>query len=104
MTNLAEPRRTSPDTSPGRGSQMLVGTSPPLLTRRGGSGEVCEGVTGALKRSEKLEDDPARFACVKCGVEVPPTDLLCRACYEARRPPVCPICGGRLAGGKCGWC
>lgn len=42
--------------------------------------------------------------CVKCGAPTPPTDLLCRACYEARRPPVCPACGGRLVGGKCGWC
>lgn len=45
-----------------------------------------------------------RFECVLCAAEVPPSDLLCLACYEKRRPPVCPSCGGRLAGGKCGWC
>lgn len=56
-------------------------------------------------RSEK-NTPPAgtRFECVKCGTEVPPSDLLCRACFEARRPPVCQSCGGRLVAGKCGWC
>jgi len=104
MMNLAEPRRTSPDTSPGAVPQSRVGTSPPLLPVGAVPARFAMGVAGALKEGEKSEGDPARFGCVKCNAEVPPSDLLCRACFEARRLPVCPTCGGRLVAGKCGWC
>ena len=45
------------------------------------------------------------FPCVKCDAETGSAlDLLCPLCYAEKRPPRCPACGGRLAGGKCGWC
>lgn len=54
----------------------------------------------------------AGFDCVRCGVEVGPSALLCPACYAKTRTArrlapqlaVCPGCGGRLTAGKCGWC
>ena len=45
------------------------------------------------------------FPCVKCAAETGSAlDLLCPLCYAEKRSPRCPTCGGRLAGGKCGWC
>lgn len=53
----------------------------------------------------KTRESGTRFGCVKCGIEVGPDLLLCPTCYAAKRPtPICPSCGGRLVGGKCGWC
>ena len=59
-----------------------------------------------------LRDDPGTpgmvvtgFPCIRCDAETGAAlDLLCPPCYAEKRPPRCPTCGGRLAGGKCGWC
>lgn len=91
---------TSSGTRFGESSNNLVPYSP-----------VGDGWTRFAADAEPTRKQPVeilekwtRFGCVKCGTETGPDALLCQACYEARRPPVCPTCGGRLAGGKCGWC
>ena len=104
MTNLAEPRRTSPDISPGEVARSLVGTSPPLLPVGAAPARFAAAPRGTLKGVKKDGVDPARFECVKCSAETGPSALLCPACYAEKRPPKCPTCGGRLAAGKCGWC
>lgn len=57
-----------------------------------------------MKSTPETCEKGTRFGCVKCGIEVGPDLMLCRTCYEAKRPPLCPTCGGRLVAGKCGWC
>lgn len=109
MTNLAEPRRTSPDTSPGEVVRSLVGTSPPLPPVGAAPARFADASGAPLEGVEKRGGDPARFECVKCFASTTPDDLLCPPCYAATRTGrrlagLCPTCGGRMTGGKCGWC
>ena len=93
-------------------SQLCPANRVPPLTGGGGAGTQLaladtnrvRDTVGTQLGHSRTQLAPEGASCVKCGSPTPPSDLLCRACYEARRPPVCPACGGRLVGGKCGWC
>ncbi len=85
---------------------------PPYSPRRGVRDEVRGGLGGTLKTTLETHESGTRFDCVKCGTKVGPDLMLCPPCFAATRtgrrlagsPSVCPSCGGRLSGGKCGWC